>query len=206
MRFIASCIVTLLAVSPAAAQGPTSTTQPYGLDPYTPSQAMWLRTYGPALVSQTPIAELATLDPYKPSDATLIRQLGGGIPACCLGWYWGGFPVARAMASPLRPTPPATAAPSAGDAGPSAVVPATYQPGPTSVATLARPATNDGVSVRYDGQTWISAGRAVPLETSLFERAGELAGFVVYRTRSANDGMIYVTTRNSLVAPYRLKR
>jgi hypothetical protein len=85
-------------------------------------------------------------------------------------------------------------------------VASTAQPTPTSVATLARPQGNDGVSIRYAGQSWTSAGRAVPLQGSAFERIGEYAGFSVYRQPRVNDDVIYVQTRDDLVAPYRLKR
>ena len=40
-------------------------THPYGLDPYKPSDAAILRTYGGTLVQQTPLLELRQLDPVQ---------------------------------------------------------------------------------------------------------------------------------------------
>lgn len=216
MRIIAIGFITLLAVAPASAQVPQPAGHPYGLDPYTPSDAMWLRTYGAALVAQTPLLELATLDPYKPSDAALLRQIGGGIPVCCLDGYWPGIGFGAPRPESLRglaahPAVPiglpagfiAIPTPST-DAVLSSPVAAASQTGPTSAVTLARPSTNDGISIRYDGQVWVSAGRAVPLQSAVFERVGEYSGFPVYR-RPGTDGVIYVPTRNDMMAPYRLK-
>jgi hypothetical protein len=224
MSFVALASVTLLAAAPASGQAPVPAAHPYGLDPYSPSDAMWLRNFGAALVAQTPLLELATLDPYKPSDAELIRQLGGAIPLCCPDWYWPGptfgplMPLSRpsiTTSSAMRfraprdvdfiaatpPPPPATSAATTADLP---VVPSA-QPTPMSVATLARPQGNDGVSIRYAGQSWTSAGRAIPLQGSTFERVGEYAGFPVYKQARVTDDVIYVQTRDNLIAPFRLK-
>jgi hypothetical protein len=79
------------------------------------------------------------------------------------------------------------------------------QPGPSSIVTLARPQNNDGVSIRFDGRSWTSAGRSVPLQGSTFQRVGEYAGFAVYRQAGTNDDIIYVQTRDNVIAPFRLK-
>jgi hypothetical protein len=95
MRHI-SCalLVTLLCVSSAFAQ------HPYDLDPYKPSDAAWLRSYGSVLVGLTPLLELRKLDPYVPSHAALLRQLGGALPLW-VGWY-PPVPV-PASGAPLTP-------------------------------------------------------------------------------------------------------
>ena len=211
--------VALLAVAPALGQVAVPTPHPYGLDPYAPSDAAWLRNYGAALVAQTPLLELGRLDPYKPSHAALLRQLGGAIPLCCPDWYWPGpsfaplTPSATHGVTMLRTArfsivPRATVIvglmPPAGG-GTAGAPTAGSQPASTPVATAIGPEDNDGIWIRYAGQIWTSAGRAVPLQESEFERVGEYAGFPVYRRARANDGVIYVPTRKDLVAPYRLK-
>lgn len=78
--------VTVLAATSVFAQSPAPPSNPYGLDPYVPSEAALLRNYGATLVAQTPLLELAKLDPYKPSDAALLRQIGGAIPIWGVMW------------------------------------------------------------------------------------------------------------------------
>ena len=98
MRLAAAALaVMLLTGATAAAQTSSS---PYGLDPYSPSDAFWLRNYGAALVAQTPLLELRTLDPYKPSHAALIRQIGGAMPLWGVWWYPAS---ALPMPAPLSP-------------------------------------------------------------------------------------------------------
>lgn len=96
MRLTAVIILTLLAAAPASAQ------YPYDLDPYKPSDAAWLRTYGATLVAQTPLLELRRLDPYVPSQAALLRQLGGAMP-WWVGWYLPFSP--PPTFAPLTPFP-----------------------------------------------------------------------------------------------------
>ena len=50
---------TLFVVTPGFSQTPAPSQHPYGLDPYKPSDAFFLRNYGAALVAQTPLLELA---------------------------------------------------------------------------------------------------------------------------------------------------
>jgi len=211
--FVAIASVLLLAAAPASGQGPVPAPEPhpYGLDPYSPSDAAWLRNFGSALVAQTPLLELTKLDPYKPSHAALIRQLGGAIPLCCPDWYWPGpsfgplMPMSRRGFEALRGFNTLMASPTV--AAPSPDVPAApaAEPAPSSMATLARPLNNDGVSIRFGGRNFISAGRTVPLQGSIFERIGEYAGSPVYRQTGVNNDLIYVQTRDNLVAPFRLK-
>lgn len=221
MRSIRRLSISVLATAsialaaPAAAQTAVTSDHPYGLDPYKPSDAALLRNYGAALVTQTPLAELATLDPYKPSHAALLRQLGGAIPLWS-NWFapgpaWGpvmpafGCQPSRHCGSLNSARRGKTVDASQGAAAVPAAPPASS--GPTTVATLERPRTNDGVSIRFDGQAWLNAGRAIPLESSGFVRIGEYAGFPVYRRSgaSANSSVIYVRTRDDLVTPFRLK-
>jgi hypothetical protein len=219
MSFIAIASVALLAAPPAFGQAPAPAAHPYGLDPYAPSDAVWLRNFGASLVAQTPLVDLAaTLNPYNPSDAALLRQFGGAIPLCCPEWYWQGptfgpltplFPHGRVGSSAVR-FPDVrgldfrTAASASADASARTDVaaPAT-QLTPSSIVTLARPQDNNGVSIRYEGEIWTSAGRAVPLPGTGFERVGEVGTFAVYKRAGVNDDLIYVQTRNNLIAPFR---
>jgi hypothetical protein len=213
MSFFAIAAVTLLVAAPASGQVAVPAAHPYGLDPYAPTDAMWLRDFGAALTSQTPLLELATLDPYKPSEAALVRQAGGAIPLCCPDWYWRGptfgpllpsfgsgtasamrFPGMRGVNFMVPRPAPATVELAAAPAA---------EPAATAIVTLARPQGNTGVSIRYAGQIWISAGRAVLLQGSTFQRVGEYAGSPVYKQTSGSDDVIYVQTRDNLVAPFR---
>jgi hypothetical protein len=106
----------LLAATPAAAQTQVPELQPYGLDPYKPSDAAILRTYGSTLLAQTPLLELRQLDPYKPSHAALLRQLGNGVPQWSHFSWYPNAPVPAPLMLPS--TPPAMTA-----AGNQAVVP-----------------------------------------------------------------------------------
>jgi hypothetical protein len=195
-------IVTLLAVVPASGQAPAPAPpqHPYGLDPYNPSDAALLREYGVTLVAQTPLVELRKLDPYKPSHAALLRQLGGGIPLW--GWAWYASP----GPAPLTPFQDAgvisqPAAKVRGRESPAAVVP----PPASSIATLRKPESNDGVWIRYAEQRWISAGKTVPFDDSEFVLVGQYGDFPVYRRARAKEDVIYVPMRKGLVMPYRLK-
>ena len=95
MRLLAIvATIALCAVRLAAAQTPTPVQHWYGLDPYKPSDAHLLRTYGSVLATQTPLIELRKLDPYKPSEAALLRALGGAIPLWPIS-----YPLAPAPAS-----------------------------------------------------------------------------------------------------------
>jgi len=101
---IVALSMVLAAGATTAAQTPGASEHPYGLDPYRPSDAFWLRTYGATLVAQTPLLELRKLDPYKPSHQALVRQIGGAIPLWGLAWY-----PAPPNPTPLSPFPTAAA-------------------------------------------------------------------------------------------------
>jgi len=64
---------------------------------------------------------------------------------------------------------------------------------------------NDGVWISYKGQKWISAGKTVPFEESAFVRVGEYGNFLVFRRAGVSEDLIYVPTREGMLAPYRLK-
>jgi hypothetical protein len=93
------------------------------------------------------------------------------------------------------------AAPAAASVPP--VNPTTIPPQP--VVTLLRPENNDGIWVRFQDRKWVNSGAAIPLESSVFTKVGEYAGFPVFKRRNATDDVIYLPTRAGLIAPYRLK-
>src|SRR3989442_1041818 len=93
------CVVLAAA---ASAQTTPGSDRLYGLDPYKPSDAAWLRNYGSVLAGQTPVSVLALLDPYTPSHAALVRQLGGGMPLWSPYWFWFG-PVIGPLMPPFPP-------------------------------------------------------------------------------------------------------
>ena len=71
--------------------------------------------------------------------------------------------------------------------------------------SLRRPENNDGVWVEFGGEKWVSAGAAIPFDSSALVRIGERAGFPVYARRDFKDEVIYLPARPGVVAPYRLK-
>jgi hypothetical protein len=69
------------------------------------------------------------------------------------------------------------------------------------------PATrNSGVSIHYDGRTWLSAGAAIPFVEADFVRAADDAGSPVFRRSDRKDDVIYVPTTPGMVAPFRAVR
>jgi hypothetical protein len=176
---------------------------PYQLDPYKPSEAALLRSYGATLVSQTPLSELKQLDPYKPSHAALLR-LGGALPLWFVWSEWpvaAPFPVARPFDArrPMRARPHAHPGPDQRIDEPATSMP----PSPTAVATLRRPESNDGVWIEFDGRRWLADGRAVPFVEGRFTRVGERGGHPVYRETAGASERIFIATADALVAPFR---
>ncbi len=71
-----------------------------------------------------------------------------------------------------------------------------------ALSTVVRPRTNAGVWVQFEGARWASAGRAVPM-TAAFEPVGRLGSVPVFRTREGGADLIYLPTRDGVLAPYR---
>jgi len=208
-RFAISAILALLLPVAASAQT-TSDEHPYGLDPYKPSDAALLRDYGDTLVAQTPLSELQKLDPYKPSHAALLRDLGGAIPLWGIVWYPGPVPASLSPFALQAASERATAnnprerrRRNEFEMTTSPVVAASVEP--SAMATLRAPESNDGVWILFESKRWISAGHALPLDASKFERVGEYDGFPVYRRSGEREDVIYLPAREGAIAPYRSK-
>ena len=73
------------------------------------------------------------------------------------------------------------------------------------MTTLARPETNDGISFQFEGRVWRSVGRAVPRGSLKLVQAGEYAGAPVFRRSDVTEDVIYLRTRDDMVAPFRGK-
>lgn len=192
----------LLAAGTASAQDQGGG-HPYQLDPYKPSEAALLRSYGATLVSQTPVSELKRLDPYKPSHAALLR-LGGALPLWFVWSEWpvaAPFPVARPSDDPrpMRARAKAHRGPDQRIDEPHVSTP----PSATALATLRRPESNDGVWIEFDGRRWLADGRAVPFVEGRFARVGERGGHPVYRETAGASERIFIATAGDLVAPFR---
>lgn len=71
------------------------------------------------------------------------------------------------------------------------------------IITTTRAENNDGVWLRFDNQRWVGGGRAEVRSADL-QQVGTHAGFAVLRRAGADD-VIYLPTRDGLVAPYRRK-
>jgi hypothetical protein len=78
------------------------------------------------------------------------------------------------------------------------------RPAAQPVVSMRRPENNDGVWIMFAGEKWLSAGTAVPFTTD-FVRVGEYSGFPVFARRDFSQEVIYVPSRDGLIAPYRLK-
>jgi len=76
----------------------------------------------------------------------------------------------------------------------------------TTMVTIERPTSNDGLWIPYLGEKWISAGPAVPVTPERFRVVGNYEGFPVFARRDTSEQVIYVPTRAGLAAPYRLKQ
>jgi hypothetical protein len=81
---------------------------------------------------------------------------------------------------------------------------ATGAPTMLNAAVLRKPENNDGIWLEFNGRRWVSAGKAVPLQSSEFRKVGEYEGFPVF-ARSGGGDQIFLPTRGGLVAPYRAR-
>jgi hypothetical protein len=166
-------------------------------------------------MSQAPLSTLLKLDPYVPSQAELLRQVGRGIPVwATYAWFPSPPRPAVADCAPApAPAPDASLAPSVAPLTTLADVltvlererVTTRSARPTAVT----PVTGErvfGVSIAYDGRTWLSAGAAVSLTDAEFVRVGESGGTAVFRRRGSKDDVIFVPTTTGMAAPFRARR
>lgn len=107
------------------------------------------------------------------------------------------------MAFPAIAPPPLVFTPivSAPIAQTAAVSPPTFLA--KVIISPVRAENNDGVWIQFDNQRWVVGGRA-EARTSDLRQVGTHAGFAVLRRAGAQD-VIYLPTRDALVAPYRRK-
>lgn len=62
-----------------------------------------------------------------------------------------------------------------------------------SLTSAPPPIRNTGISIRFQGSEWFSAGPAVSFAPDRFERIGDHHGFAVYRDKRDETETIYVT-------------
>jgi hypothetical protein len=73
------------------------------------------------------------------------------------------------------------------------------------ILTPTLPQNNDGVWLRFNNERWVSSGRAEP-RTDAFAQVGTVDGFPVLRRVGGSDAdLIFVPSRDGMVAPYRRK-
>jgi hypothetical protein len=84
--------------------------------------------------------------------------------------------------------------------------------GPVAVGTIGSitsappPLRNTGISIRFQGSEYFSAGRTVPYTPKQFERIGDHHGFPVFRDQQGDTETIYVTVvADGPLARYRRK-
>jgi hypothetical protein len=97
------------------------------------------------------------------------------------------FAPAQAVAVAARPEP--------------VVAPAPVPPPSGAISTVVPPRSNVGLWVRFEDRQWASNGRAVP-RAEWLEEVGKIGTVPVYRDRAVPD-VIYLPTRDGVVAPYR---
>jgi hypothetical protein len=166
------------------------------------------------------------MQPYeRPRQGTLAGTTGSRAPSFPVSINATSTPLPQAATPPSAPPVPIGAVgvyapertmPAAGTSWPSpvgtgafgAAVPSVSQASRNrqTVATADRPQTNDGLWIPYLGEKWISAGRAVPLTEDSFRVIGRYEGFPVFARRDRGEQIIYLPTREGVVAPYRLKQ
>ena len=214
MRLILLIIAAAAVIpGPARAQDPESSRPVHELltlDPNKPSDAALLRDFGDTLVAQVPVADMQALDPYKPSDAALLRRMGAGLPIY-LAWYPLGM--APTLAAPRGDVTLERHMRRASGAMPYPVAPrpndcaCDREPAPasSSLSTVLKPQSNDGVWIEFQERRWISAGKTVPHVETDFVSAGTYRDLTVYKRRGSSDDILYLPTRDGSLAPYRLK-
>jgi hypothetical protein len=217
MRYATVAIGLFVFSSTAFAQAPPCAPQEFTYDPYKPSDLAIVREYGGTVLAQAPLSTLLKLDPYVPSQGELLRQLGRGIPVWAAHpWYPLAAP--RPVVPDCPPTPESSfAAPATPAAAPltslADVLTAlerergTATPATTRNTRLRRPGERQqGISITYEGRTWVSAGAAVPFHDADFMRIGESAGSTIFRRTDVKGDVIYVPTTAGMVAPFRAGR
>jgi len=110
------------------------------------------------------------------------------------------------MAFPAIAPPPLVYAPIASTAiaAPAAVDTVSTPPFVAKIIiSPTRAENNDGVWLQFNDQRWVVGGRAEVRSADL-QQVGTHAGFAVLRRAGADD-VIYLPTRDGLVAPYRRK-
>jgi hypothetical protein len=75
-------------------------------------------------------------------------------------------------------------------------------PGQGIVRTARPPRATDGVWILFKNTRWFAAGPAVVFDPTAFERIGEYETFSVFRARGGLGDVIYIPSREGLVAPY----
>jgi hypothetical protein len=209
MRVATAALGLLLFTTTASAQAPPCMPPAYAYDAYKPSHLAIVREYGGAVLAHAPLSTLLNLDPYVPSQAELLRQLGRGIPLWpAYPWYsYAPLPIGNVRDCGPAPEPSlASAAPLTSFADVVDALHGERATGATAAMTPPprgfRVERNKGVWLYYEGRAWISAGAAVPFRDTDFVRAGETAGFSVFRRTGAKDDLIYVPTTPGMVAPF----
>ena len=76
-----------------------------------------------------------------------------------------------------------------------------------SITSAPPPTRNTGISIRFQGSEWFSAGPTVLFAADRFESIGDHHGFLVYRSTQGDAGTIYVAVvADGPLAPYKKER
>lgn len=211
MRLATITLALLVFVAPSSLAQPSPCsphTAGLSFDPYKPSDLAIARNYGGTVLGQAPLAALFQLDPYVPIEGELLRQLGRAIPI----WAYPGYAWYPPMPPPLPcpPVPETTTLQLSGSEEPPlttfsealAALPPRDAPAPAASPRTASP-RQQGITIQWDGRTWVSAGAAVPFSETEFVRFGKRAQSPIFRRAGARDNVIYIETTPGMVAPFR---
>jgi hypothetical protein len=157
------------------------------------------------------------MQPYeRPRSGDLAGTVGSRAPSFPVSALPSGSAVPMAPSAPTSLTPavsdqlpvaasePPTIARAIASAAEAQEAPAVRAAGaPVTPADLQ--AARERVWIDFQGEKWIPAGAAIPLEGSGLTRIGDYAGFPVYARGDTAD-RVYVAALPGLVTPYERKR
>ena len=96
-----------------------------------------------------------------------------------------------------------TIVPSAVGPVPLAAAPNAVLPTPTTIESIPRPSSPNGIWLYFSGGRYYAAGAAVPFSNDRFTLVGQHEGFPVYRDRHASTDEIWIpAVKGGPVAPY----
>jgi hypothetical protein len=135
-----------------------------------------------------------------PSFPTALRPTATTVPMAATAPTAPPLPVG-AISVYTPDTPAAAVAPPREVAGTTGILVTRRD---TSVVSVRRPDSNDGIWIQFMGLRWSSSGSSVSAIGN-FERVGEYAGLPVFRRADVDEPVIYLPTAAGRFATYRAR-